>query len=255
MIGKISDYNARDEVAGVIGAKCAETESVVNSSAAPNGPRPGLQAVGDALVTCEAESFEGGWSAPSKSSSEAVRRMGHTRRRARGAKEGRFPHLSVAAVAAPTTGPTTPSWRTWPIPSTPPWVKSRAPIPKHCRLHWSRWPPSGPRDARVGWPACRCRLRSPGSKPAGHDLRSSKMGGFLYAAASVKQDLPGREEGHCPSLRGRRFGQRFDILTRSQHFRRPRLRSARSTPSRGQWVSDTLIARGAEDAAARLIQD
>ena len=60
MIGKISDYNARDEVAAVIGEKCSENETIVNFL---QGAYFGLRDLDfkqwdDALITCTAPSFE-----------------------------------------------------------------------------------------------------------------------------------------------------------------------------------------------------
>lgn len=59
MIGKISDYNARDEIASIIGEKCAENEAVVNFL---QGAYFGLRDLDfkqwdDALVTCTAPAF------------------------------------------------------------------------------------------------------------------------------------------------------------------------------------------------------
>lgn len=60
MIGKISDYNARDEIASIIGEKCAENEGVVNFL---QGAYFGLRDLDfkqwdDALITCAAPAFE-----------------------------------------------------------------------------------------------------------------------------------------------------------------------------------------------------
>jgi len=60
MIGKISDYNARDELAAIIGQKCTENESVVNFL---QGAYFGLRDLDfkqwdDALISCTAPAFE-----------------------------------------------------------------------------------------------------------------------------------------------------------------------------------------------------
>ena len=105
MIGKISDYNMRDEVAAVIGEKCASKEKVVNFL---QGAYFGLRDLDfkqwdDALIVCESPTFEA-WliqnveNPPAKQYDEKWDTLADvlTERK----KVGALPHLTKAAVAA-----------------------------------------------------------------------------------------------------------------------------------------------------------
>ena len=105
MIGKISDYNARDEVAAVIGEKCESTESVVNFL---QGAYFGLRDLDfkqwdDALITCNAPSFEN-WlistveNPPAKQYDEKWDTLADVLVERKKAEA--LPHLSKAAIAA-----------------------------------------------------------------------------------------------------------------------------------------------------------
>ena len=181
MIGKISDYNARDEVAGVIGAKCAETESVVTFRA--HGSATGLRS---GMTPCHLRggSSEAGWSAPSRilqrssttrmdtladvlverkkvAASPPQRRCCESGRQQRALRH--HPAHMADSVDAPFGQEPSPE-------DTQALQAALVEVAKQVD-----------RAARAGgWPVADATLRSPGSKPAGHDYpdRVQDGGGF-----------------------------------------------------------------------------
>lgn len=274
MIGKISDYNARDEVAGVIGAKCAETESVVNFL---QGAYFGLRDLDfkqwdDALVTCEAESFEG-WlvgtveNPPAKQYDEKWDTLADVLVERK--KVAALPHLSVAAVkAAANNGPYDTILAHMADSVDAPF--GQEPSPEDTQALQAALVEVAkqvdPERAR----AVAGQLADAGSEAQAASLlatiypdRVQDGGGFLYAAASVEagtcQDGEKKAIVHLSVVAD--SGQRFDIfdeVTDPLREVRPRLKKCTiDTEPWPIWVSDTPIARSgdAEDAAARLIQD
>ncbi len=109
MIGKISDYNAQDHVAWLIGEKCAGNDKVASFL---QGAYFGLRDIefarwDDALVSCEAESFDT-WMVgkieepPEKLFDEKWNAVATAFVQKRGA-EG-LPHLATGAIKAAATG-------------------------------------------------------------------------------------------------------------------------------------------------------
>jgi len=274
MIGKISDYNARDEVAAVIGEKCAETESVVNFL---QGAYFGLRDLDfkqwdDALITCTAPAFEE-WlirtveNPPAKQYDEKWDTLADVVVERK--KVAALTHLSTAAIAAAANnGPydTILSHMADAIdapfgqdPKEEDVQALQAALVEVAKQ-------VDPERAR----AVAGQLADAGSEEQAASLlatiypdRVQSNGGFLYAAASVEagtcQDGSKKAIVHLSVVN--EPGQRFDIFDEvSTPLRevRPRLKKCSiDTDPWPIWVSETPLKKSgeAEDAASRLIQD
>ncbi len=274
MIGKISDYNARDEVAAVIGEKCGETESVVNFL---QGAYFGLRDLDfkqwdDALITCGAPSFEN-WlittveNPPPKQYDEKWDTLADVLVERK--KAAALPHLSKAAVAAAA--------------NSGPYDTILAHMANSIDAPFGQEP--NPEDVQALQGALvevakqvdpdRARAVAGQLADAGSEAQAASLlatiypervqdnGGFLYAAASVEagtcQDGEKRATIHLAVVS--EPGQRFDIFDEvTEPLRAVRARLKKCTIDTDPWpiwVSDTPLAKRGEakEAAGRLIED
>jgi hypothetical protein len=274
MIGKISDYNARDEVAAVIGEKCTDHESVVNFL---QGAYFGLRDLDfkqwdDALITCNAPAFEE-WlirsveNPPAKQYDEKWDTLASVLVKRK--KVDALGHLSTAAIAAAANnGPydtilthmadaiDAPFGQEASEAEKTALQSALVEVAKQVDPHRARAVAGQLSDA--GFEDQAANLL-----PTIYPDRVSDSGGFTYAAASVEaatcKDGEKKAIVHLAIVKDP--GTRFDVFDEvTEPLRGSKARLKKCTVDVEPWpiwVSEAPLIRSgdAKDAAARLVQD
>jgi hypothetical protein len=274
MIGKISDYNARDEVAAIIGEQCAEQESVVNFL---QGAYFGLRDLDfkqwdDALLTCTAPAFEE-WlirsveNPPAKQYDEKWDTLASVVVKRK--KAGALEHLSTAAIkAAANNGPYDTILTHMADAVDAPFGQEPSPEDKKALQNAlvSVAKKVDPERAL----AVAGQLSDAGAQSLAASLlgtifpdRMSSGGVFRYAAAAVESGIckDGAKTATIHLAVVKEPGKRFDFFQEvTEPLRATKARLKKCAPDVYPWpvwVSKTPLAKGvdAEDAVTPLVQD
>ena len=274
MIGKISDYNARDELAAIIGQKCTENESVVNFL---QGAYFGLRDLDfkqwdDALISCTAPAFEE-WlihnveNPPAKQYDEKWDTLAAVIVKRK--KVNALGHLSTAAIAAASNNGPYDTILSHMADAVDAPFGQEASAADQTALQTALVNVAkkvDPERAR----AVAGQLSDAGAQDQAASLlatiypeRVSSSGGFRYAAGAVESALckDGKKTATIHLAIVKEPGKRFAIfkeVTEPLRASKPRLKKC--TPDALPWpiwVSKTPLTKGgdADDAAAGLIQD
>jgi len=274
MIGKISDYNARDEVAAVIGEKCNANESVVNFL---QGAYFGLRDLDfkqwdDALITCEAPAFEE-WlirsveNPPAKQYDEKWDTLASVLVKRK--KVDALGHLSAAAIAAAANNGPYDTILSHMADSVDAPFGQEPSADDKAALQTALVAVAKQVDPERA-KAVAGQLADAGSEDQAASLlatiypdRVTSSGGFIYAAASVEAGTckEGEKSAVIHLSVVKEPGKRYDVFDEvTEPLRASKARLKKCTIDVEPWpiwVSETPLRRSgdAEDSAARLVQD